>query len=130
MTTDPISDFLIQIKNGGRAKHESVTVPASNLKEAVANTLVRAGWLKSVVRRGKKVKKYLTCELAYRAGAPKILEVKRISKPSRRVYVGVDDINLVRQGFGLAIISTPQGIMTNSEARKAKVGGELMFEIH
>ncbi|HRZ30579.1 MAG TPA: 30S ribosomal protein S8 [Candidatus Paceibacterota bacterium] len=130
MTTDPISDFLIQLKNGGRAKRESITVPASNLKQAIAEALVRAGWLKSVVKRGKKVKKYLTCELAYKGGSPKIMEVKRISKPSRRVYVGVDDLNLVRQGFGLAIISTPQGILTNSEAKKAQIGGELMFEIH
>lgn len=129
MSTDSISDFLIQIKNGGRAKRESITVPASNLKEAIAETLVRTGWLKSVVKRGKKVKKFLTCELAYRAGAPKIMEVKRISKPSRRVYVGLDELRLVRQGFGLAILSTPKGILTNIEAKKAKVGGELMFEI-
>jgi small subunit ribosomal protein S8 len=130
MSTDSISDFLIQIKNGGRVKRESITVPASNLKEAIAETLVRTGWLKSVVKRGKKVKKYLTCELAYKAGEPKITEVKRISKPSRRVYVGTDELNLVRQGFGLAILSTPKGILTNFEAKKAKVGGELMFEIH
>lgn len=130
MSTDSISDFLIQIKNGGRVKRESITVPASNLKEAIALTLVRTGWLKSVVKRGKKVKKYLTCELAYKAGEPKITEVKRISKPSRRVYVGTDELNLVRQGFGLAILSTPKGILTNFEAKKAKVGGELMFEIH
>ncbi|MFA6476267.1 MAG: 30S ribosomal protein S8 [Candidatus Paceibacterota bacterium] len=130
MSTDSISDFLIQIKNGGRVKRESITVPASNLKEAIAETLVRTGWLKSVVKRGKKVKKYLTCELAYKAGEPKIVEVKRISKPSRRVYVGTDELNLVRQGFGLAILSTPKGILTNFEAKKAKVGGELMFEIH
>lgn len=129
MTTDPISDFLIQIKNGGKAKKEAITVPASNLKQAIAETLVRTGWLKSVVKRGKKVKKYLTCELNYVDGAPKIAEVKRISKPSRRVYVGAGELNVVRGGFGLAILSTPKGILTSGEAKKQKVGGELLFEI-
>ena len=129
MVTDPISDFLNQLKNGSRAKQESITVPASNLKQSIAETLIRAGWLKSVVKRGKKVKKFLTCELSYEAGAPKILEVKRISKPSCRIYMQASEIRPERQGFGLMVLSTPNGILTGSEARKAKVGGEVLFKI-
>ena len=131
MVTDPIADFLTQLKNGSRAGRESITAPASNLKQAVAETLVRVGWLKSVVKRGKKVKKFLTCELAYATdGTPKISKIKRISKTSRRVYVGLDDLKSVRQDFGLAVISTPKGILTNKEAKKEKVGGEVLFEIY
>jgi len=130
MVNDPIADFLIQLKNAGKAKRENITVPASNLKQAIAETLVRRGWLKSVVKRGKKVKKFLTCELSYSSnGLAKIAGVKRISKPSCRVYAGWDEIRPVRQGFGLAIVSTPKGILTGDEARKQKVGGEVLFEI-
>lgn len=130
MVTDPISDFLIQLKNGGRAKRESISAPASNLKQAIAETLVRNGWLKGVSKRGKKVKKFLVCDLVYGTdGSPKISEVKRISKPSRRVYLGLDKINKVRQGFGISVLSTPKGILTNTEAKKEKVGGEILFEV-
>jgi small subunit ribosomal protein S8 len=129
MITDSISDFLIQLKNGNRAKRESVTLPASNLKLATALALVKAGYLKSVVRRGKKVKKFLTCELVYVDGAPKITQVKRLSRPSCRVYYGVGDIKSVRQGFGTLFLSTPKGVITGKEAKVAKVGGEALFEI-
>ncbi|MFA5022904.1 MAG: 30S ribosomal protein S8 [Candidatus Paceibacterota bacterium] len=127
---DPISDFLIQLKNGNRVKRESVTLPASNLKLALAEALVKAGFLKSVVRRGKKVKKFLTCELNYVDGEPKINQIKRLSRPSCRVYFQAGDIKSVRQGFGSLFLSTPKGIMTGAEARKAKLGGEALFEIY
>jgi len=130
MVTDPISDFMIQLKNGGAARRGAVIVPASNVKQAIAETLVRSGWLKSVVKRGKKVKKFLACELVYAAGAPKIVAVRRISKPSRRVYAGAGQVRPVRQGFGLAVLSTPKGVLTDKEARAAKAGGEVLFEIY
>ncbi len=129
MVNDPISDFLIQLKNGNRVKRESVTLPASNLKLAIAEALVKTGYLKSVVRRGKKIKKFLTCELVYVDGEPKIDQVKRLSRPSRRVYIKAGDVRSVRQGFGTFFLSTPKGIMTGGEARKAKLGGEALFEI-
>jgi small subunit ribosomal protein S8 len=129
MVTDPISDFLIQLKNGNRAKREVVTLPASNLKLAIAEALVKEGFLKSVVRRGKKVKKFLACELAYTGTEPKINQVKRLSRPSCRVYYKVGEIRKVRQGFGKIFLSTPNGIMTGEEAHKAKFGGEALFEI-
>ena len=129
MVTDSISDFLIQLKNGNRVKRESVTLPASNLKLATAEALVKTGYLKSVTRKGKKVKKFLTCELVYLDGEPKITQIKRVSRPSRRVYFKAGDIKPVRQGFGKLFLSTPKGIMTGEEARKAKLGGEALFEI-
>ena len=129
MVNDSIADFLIQLKNGNRAKRETVTIPASNMKMATAEALVKAGYLQSVVRRGKKVKKFLTCELSYVDGQPKITQVKRLSRPSRRIYFKTTDLKPVRQGFGTLFISTPQGIMTGKEARTAKLGGEALFEI-
>lgn len=129
MINDSISDFLIQLKNGNRAKRESVTLPASNLKLATAEALVKAGYLKSVLCRGKKVKKFLTCELVYLDGQPKITQVKRLSRPSRRVYFNARDIKPVRQGFGALFLSTSKGIMTGKEARATKIGGEALFEI-
>ena len=130
MINDSISDFLIQLKNGNRAKRENVTLPASNLKLATAEALVKAGYLKSVVCRGKKVKKFLTCELAYLDGEPKITQIKRLSRPSRRLYFNLGDIKPIRQGFSTLFLSTPKGIMTGKEARTAKMGGEALFEIH
>jgi len=129
MVTDSISDFLIQLKNGNRAKRENVTLPASNLKMATAEALVKTGYLRSVVRRGKKVKKFLTCELVYLDGQPKINQVKRLSRPSCRVYFKTSDIKPICQGFGTLFLSTPKGIMTGKEAREAKLGGEALFEI-
>lgn len=129
MVNDSIADFLIQLKNGNRAKRESVTIPASNLKLAIAEALVKAGYIRSVVRRGKKVKKFLICELVYIDGQPKIDQVKRLSRPSRRIYFKATDIKSVRQGFGTLFLSTPKGIMTGKEARTAKLGGEALFEI-
>jgi len=129
MINDPISDFLIQLKNGNRAGHESATLPSSKLKLAMAEALVKAGYLKSVVRKGKKVKKFLTCELISVGGRPKISQIKRLSRPSRRVYFKAEDIKSVRQGFGHLFLSTSKGIMTGGEARQAKLGGEALFEI-
>lgn len=129
MVTDPISDFLIQLKNGNRAKHDTVTLPSSNLKLAIAEALVKEGFLKSVVRRGKKVKKLLSCEMAYSETGPKISQIRRLSRPSRRIYYRAGDIKPIRQGFGKLFLSTPKGIMTGEEAFKAKLGGEALFEI-
>jgi len=129
MVTDPIADMLIQLKNASRAGKESVVLPGSNLKYEIAKVLEREGYLKAVARRGKKVKKYLYCELSYEGKAPKINDVKRISKPSRRVYVKASELKPVRQGFGLAVISTPAGLKTAKEARKEKVGGEILFTL-
>lgn len=129
MTTDPIADMLIRLKNGSRAGQPMVAFPFSRLKLAVVETLVRAGYLKSVGKKGKKVKKYLEAELIYHNHEPKLTEVIKVSKPSRRIYHRVKDIRSVRQGFGLAVYSTPKGILTDREAKAAKVGGEILCKL-
>lgn len=130
MVTDPVADFVNQIKNAGAVRKEVINVPFSNLKEAVARVLKSKGYIKSSEKRGKKVKKTLEVTIAYEAdGTPKIKGVKRISKPGRRMYVGVGDINPVKFGHGTLVLSTPKGVLTGEDAKKERVGGEVMFEI-
>jgi len=129
MTTDPISDFLIQIKNASRVGKEAVVLPCSKLKMEIANLLEKEGYLKNIVKKGKKVKKYLYCEIVYNGKEPRLKDVKRISKSSKRVYIKSNELVAVRQGYGLAIVSTPKGLMTGKEARQQKIGGEHLFNI-
>ena len=130
MVGDPIGDFIVRLKNAGAVKHESVSIPHSKMKMAIAEVLQDAGFIKNVEKRGKKVRKTMHVDLAYKAdGTPRITEVKRISKPSRRMYKAVEEIFPVRYGKGLLILSTPKGIMTDAQARKERVGGEALFEI-
>lgn len=127
---DPISDMIVRLKNAGLAGRSSVVFPASALKLAIAEKLRQAGYVKSVNSRGKKVKKSLEVELVSAPnGETKIEDIQRVSKPSRRVYHNHREIRSVRQGHGLAIYSTPKGILTDKEARTAKVGGEILFKI-
>lgn len=130
MVTDPIADFINQLKNGSLVSREVVTVPYSKFKYAVAHTLKNAGYVKEVAKRGKKVKKNIDVELLYdKGGRPRISGVKRVSKPGRRIYERVDKIRKVKYGVGSLILSTPKGILTDVEARKENVGGEALFKI-
>ncbi len=130
MTTDPISDMLIQLKNATLVRKPAVTIPFSNVKMEIAKVLLREGYLKSAVKKGKKVKKVLACDLVYgEDNEPKIHDVTRVSKLSCRVYIGVKELKPVRQGTGLMVLSTPKGIMTSQEAKEANVGGEVLFKI-
>lgn len=129
MVNDPVGDFVVQIMNAGAVRKEAVSVPYSKLKAAVADTLVQTGYLKSAAKRGKKVRKTLDVELVYQGDQPMIRGVRRISKPGRRMYVGVGGIHPVQFGVGKLILSTPKGILTGEEARKQHVGGEQMFTI-
>ncbi|MCE9628961.1 MAG: 30S ribosomal protein S8 [Candidatus Vogelbacteria bacterium] len=129
MTTDPISNMLVTIKNASMVKKPFVVVPYSNLKMAIAEVLVKEGYLTAANKRGKKVKKFIQCDIAYEAGKSKLTTITRISKPSRRVYKRVVDLRSVRQGQGIAVLTTPQGVMTEKEAKVAKVGGELLFTL-
>lgn len=128
MVTDPIADFINVLKTANQAKKESVATSYSKIKEAIADVLVKEGYIKSVSAK-KKEAGVLEIELNYVNGTPKIKEVQRISKSSRRVYIGFNEIHPARGGHGKAIISTPKGILTDREAVKAKVGGEIMFKI-
>lgn len=129
MVTDPISNFIIALKNAAKAGKAPVRVPYSQIKEAIATVLAREGYITSVERKGKKTRNHLEVEVVFENGKARIEGVKRVSKPSQRVYYGVHDIKPVRHGYGRLIISTPQGIMTGEEARKARVGGEALFII-
>ncbi len=127
--TDPISDMIIRIQNGTAAQKESVIIPYSKLKYEICVILQNHGYIKSVTKKGKKVTKFIEVELVYDGRTPKIAGVKRVSKPSRRVYQQVSDIRKVKNGYGDSIISTPKGILTGADARKEKVGGEVLFNI-
>ncbi len=128
MVTDKIGDLIIRIKNANLKGKEMVTLYTSNLKYAVAQALERAGFVKSVAK--SKNGKMLEIELAYKTDkTSRIEDVKRISKPSRRIYKTISEIKPFKNGFGATILSTPKGILSGKEAFKAKVGGEVMFRI-
>ncbi|MBM3271872.1 30S ribosomal protein S8 [Candidatus Kaiserbacteria bacterium] len=130
LITDPVGDFIIRLKNAGAVGKETVSVPFSQFKMAIAEKLKETGYIADIDKKGKKVKKTLDVVLKYKNdGTHAITDVKRISKPGRRLYKGSREINPVRYGHGSLILSTPQGVMTDKEARKAKVGGEALFEI-
>jgi small subunit ribosomal protein S8 len=128
---DPIANMLVMLRNAGAVKKPTVAVPYSNIKMAILNVLAKEGFILSASKKGKKVKKYIQCDLAYDgSGKSKISMTKRISKPSRRVYIKADEIKPVRQGMGLVVVSTPKGVITGNEARKLNVGGEILFTIY
>lgn len=130
MTTDPIADFIIRLKNASMVRKDSVSAPYSKILMAIADKLKQDGYIAQAEKTGKKVKKTIEVKLAYESnGKPTISGVKRISKPGQRLYKGVKDIVPVRYGTGTVILSTPKGILTGEEARKEKVGGETLFEI-
>ena len=126
-TTDPIVDMLTRIRNANASKHESVEIPASNMKKQIAQILVDEGYIKSynVIDDGKQG--ILKITLKYGANKSKVLQgLKRVSKPGLRMYVGKDEVPKVMRGLGVAIISTSKGIMTDRAARSANVGGEVL----
>ena len=127
---DPIADMLSRIKNAAGARLASTAVPYSKLKFEIVNVLLKDGFIKSFSVKGKKVRKHIEVEVAYNEdGSPRIDDIKRLSKPSRRIYLGFRDIRLVKQGKGMLIISTPKGVMNGREARKQSLGGEALFNI-
>ena len=126
---DPISDLIIQIKNANAIGKETAVVPYSKMKEAVLVLLEKEGYIKSIEKRGKKIHKSIEIALAYDEYGPKVKGVERISKLSRRLYSGVKGLKPVMQGQGIMVLSTPKGIMSDFQARKEKVGGELLFKV-
>lgn len=122
---DPIADMLTRIRNASRALLPEVVVPHSRLKEAIARVMLREGFIQDVKVEGDKIKT-LRLRLKYQGKRSVIEDLKRVSKPGVRYYVGVDEIPRVRGGLGIAILSTPKGVMTGAEARRKRVGGELL----
>lgn len=130
MVNDTIGDFIVRLTNAGAVHAASVALPYSAFKMAVAEKLKDAGYVAAVEKKGKKVRKTLDVTLKYdEAGKHVIQGVKRISKPGRRMYKSTREIMPVRYGHGALILSTPKGVLTDKEARKAQVGGEALFEI-
>lgn len=126
---DQISNMLISIKNGGMANKESVAFPYSKLKNAIALCLQKEGYITTVAKKTKKGMPMLEVGLVYVDKVPKVKDVERVSKQSRRVYLGMKDIHTVRNSSGLLVLSTPKGILSGKEARKEQVGGEALFKI-
>src|SRR3989344_5854317 len=126
---DSISNMIIIMKNGSLAGKESVALPYSKMKDAILQCLRKEGYVDSVAKKVKYDQPVLEVELSYIDKKPKIKEVERISKQSRRVYFGIKDIHSVRSGSGLLVLSTPKGIFSGKEARKEQVGGEALFRV-
>lgn len=125
--TDIIADMLTRIRNANSAKHDSVDIPASNMKKAIAQILVDEGYVKSfsVIDDGKQG--IIRIQLKYGANKTQVIQgLRRVSKPGLRIYTGVEDMPQVMRGLGIAILSTSKGIMTDKQARKENIGGEVL----
>ncbi|NDB58071.1 30S ribosomal protein S8 [bacterium] len=129
MVTDPISDFITRIKNASDAGKVSLSIPYSTLKENISHVLVKGGYVDSVNTKGKGIEKTLEITLTYMGNQPRVNGVDRISKTSRRIYQKSKDIRMFKSGFGNFVLSTPRGVLLDVDAKKLKVGGEVLFKI-
>lgn len=130
MTTDPIADMLTRIRNAQQVRHEQVSVPASRMKLELARILKNEGYIQKYTLVEEKPQAKIRINLKYTSDRqPVISELKRVSTPSQRIYVNREELPRVRGGLGVAIVTTSQGIMTDREARRRKLGGELICTI-
>ena len=130
MMTDPIGDMLARIRNAGMAKHPELVLPASNTKLAIARVLVESGFLEDVRVEAREGRATLVVRMRYDdEGQPLVDGLKRVSRPGRRVYVGHEELPRVRNGLGVAVISTSKGILSDRAAREASIGGEVLCEV-
>lgn len=127
--TDPIGDMLTRIRNGQRARKDSVLTPASKLRARVLDVLQREGYIRGYSEEQMGPTPGIRIELKYFEGQPAIKHVARISKPGRRVYSGSNELPRVRNGLGITIVSTPKGVLSDAEAREQNVGGEVLAEV-
>jgi small subunit ribosomal protein S8 len=130
MQSDPVSDMLTRIRNACRAQHAQVVMPSSRMKADIARILTEEGFVEAYGVTNDKPQPNLVIRLKYgRRGAPVITDLQRVSKPGRRTYAGFRDIPWVRSGLGINILSTPNGIMTGRQARRERVGGEIVCNV-
>jgi small subunit ribosomal protein S8 len=129
MLSDPIADMLTRVRNAAKAGHETVAVPASKMKVAIADVLKSEGYIVGYAVEGEGVDKEVILTLKYGGDEPVIEGSKRVSKPSCRIYCGSNDIPRVRGGLGISILSTSTGVMSDRSARKANVGGEILCQV-
>ena len=127
--TDPIGDMLTRIRNGQRARKDSIVSPASKLRVRVLDVLQREGYIRGYSEEDLGPAKGIRIELKYFEGQPAIKHVARVSKPGRRVYSGSKELPNVRNGLGITIVSTPKGVLSDNEARAQNVGGEVLAEV-
>ena len=127
--TDPLGDLLTRIRNGQRAKKDSVLTPASKLRVRVLDVLQREGYIRGYSEEQMGPAAGLRIELKYFEGQPAIKHVARVSKPGRRIYSGSQDLPRVMNGLGITIVSTPRGVLSDAEAREQNVGGEVLAEV-
>ena len=125
--TDAIADMLTRIRNANSAKHDSVKIPASNMKKAIAQILVDEGYIKGFTVEEDGKQGLMEVQLKYGPNKSQVITgLRRVSKPGLRIYTNVEDMPKVMKGLGIAILSTPKGVMTDKDARKANVGGEVL----
>ena len=128
--SDPLADMITRIRNGQRANKKAVSSPASKLRQRVLDVLEREGYIRGYVSDKTEIgKPEVSIELKYHEGDPVIREIKRISKPGRRVYSSVGDLPRVHNGLGISIVSTPKGVLSDAEARAENVGGEVICTV-
>ena len=130
MMTDPVADMLTRIRNAGTAGTKEIQCPASRLKHSVAKVLAEAGYVSEVRLEEEGAKRSLVIGIRFRDdGDPLIEGLRRVSRPSRRIYVGKDGVPKVRNGLGMAVLSTSRGVLSDQGAREAQVGGEVLCEV-
>lgn len=130
MMTDPIADMLTRIRNASSSRQATVAIPFSKVKRAVLEIIRKEGYVGDITEETEGIKKNLRAVLKYEGRMPVIRSIQRESKPGRRVYCKAENIPTVLNGYGFAILSTPKGMMTGKEAKKAKLGGELICTIY
>jgi small subunit ribosomal protein S8 len=130
MNTDPIADMLTRIRNANQALHETVSMPSSKLKEELARILAAEGYVESFDVKAEGPKRELTLTLKYGSDRSRVIHgLRRVSKPGRRIYSGADELPRVKGGLGVVVVSTSQGVLTDREARRRRLGGELLCEV-
>ncbi|MBD1164157.1 30S ribosomal protein S8 [Pelagibacterales bacterium SAG-MED13] len=127
--SDPIGDMIARVKNAQARNHKKVDLPSSNFKNKIAGILKNEGFIKDFKVSSIEKKNILSLELKYHSGNPVISNFERISKPGRRIFSSADSLPKINNGLGIAIVSTPKGVMTDIDARKQKVGGEIICKV-
>jgi len=127
--SDPIGDMIARVKNAQARKHKRVELPSSKFKSKIADILKNEGFIKDFKVSTEEKKNILSLELKYHSGNPVISNFERVSKPGRRIFSSADSLPKINNGLGIAILSTPKGVMTDIDARKQKVGGEIVCKV-
>ena len=127
--SDPIGDMIARVKNAQARNHKKVELPSSNFKAKIADILKNEGFIKDFKVASEEKKTVLSLELKYHSGNPVISNFERVSKPGRRIFSSADSLPKINNGLGIAIVSTPKGVMTDVDARKQKIGGEIICKV-